>query len=56
MDAREWSGGPPGCLAVFGMPSQMTRSVGWPSGGSGVVGRPSQISKNGGEALPDVRE
>ena len=52
-NVQEWSGGPPGCLggplgcmAAYGRPSQMSAS-GW---------EPSRMSGSGREALLDVRE
>ena len=45
-DVREWSGGPPGCPGVVGMPSRMSRS-GWEA-------LPENREWSGG--LPDVWE
>ena len=57
-DVRECSGDPPGCLGVFGMPFQGSRSgredfpdvrewSGGPPGSPGVVGMQSRMSGSG---------
>ena len=59
LNVREWSRGPPGCMAVVGKPSQMSRSgqesfpdvkqwSGGPAGCAGVGGRPSSMSGSDG--------
>ena len=55
-DVREWSGAPPGCPGVVEGPPGCPGVVWMPPGCQGVVGRPSRMSRNGREALPNVRE
>ena len=66
-DIFKWSGSLPGCLAVGGRPSRISRSsigslpyirewLGGHSGCLGVVWRPSRISWCVRDALPDVWE